>query len=695
LSPRAARALGVFLLQAAVGLRFLAPSVSFGDSGELIASAATLSIPHAPGYPLFCLAARAVSELFPFAEWAWRVNLFSALCGAAALAVLFDALALCGLSALPSLAGVFFLGLSPVWLRSSLTTEVFALHWLLASLCFWTACRWKDIFAGRPIALMGLILGRGGANHQTLLLAVPPLLASAWLEARPSAERLIKGAALLLLFGLLGLAAYAYLPIRAGASPPLDWGHPADLPRFLHVLLRRDFGTLSLTVEGPGSGRLAGLLAQALRYARSTWDAFGPSGCALALLGAAASYREGLRWKLPALLLFCAGPGFLWLGNPPLDAMTEGALERFYPLSWLGFPFFIACGAAAAARPLRAMAPAALCVIAALPGLSAALRAPSWSQRWDLAPYDYGLNLLRSVPKGAALFLDGGDDSFFTLAYTQFALGLRPDVEVHDRGALVFRNPYGPDFRLLPKPEKEARRVQVEALVAARRPLYYSTLRDSILPGRKLMLEGILRSVGGREDALPFETPRGRALWETLPVRISRPAARAFYRYRALVAFYPLMRALAWSERGRGAAALRALEEAADLGPDVVWLPEAASQAAQWTAYQAGRTGDWRTAEAAYRSALDFTPRSAEVRLNIAVSMEKQGRLEEAEGLYLAIVREAPGPDAWYNLGSMYWSSKRWKEAAAAFTEASALKPGDARLSGYRNESLRRSGARR
>jgi len=693
-TPRAARFLGVFLLQAAAGVFFLAPSVSFGDSGELAAAAATLSVPHAPGYPLFCLAARAFSELLPLGLWAWRFNLFSALCGAAALALLSDALLLAGLEVLPSLAGVFFLGSSPVWLRSTLTTEVFALHWLLASALVWAAFRWPDLFRERPMAFLGLAFGLGGANHHTLILAAPPLLLSAWLESRPELSRIARGLACLLLFGLLGLAAYAYLPIRARALPPLDWGHPADWPSFLHVLLRRDFGTFALTVEGPQGGRLAGFFAQGVRYAEGLWDAFGPAGTALALLGAAASWREGARWRLPALLLLFAGPCFLWLGNPPFDAMTEGAIERFYPLSWLGLPFFIAWGAKAAAAPLGRLAPAALCLLAALPIAASALRAPSWSQRWDLAPDDYGRNLLRSVPPGSALFLDGGDDSFFTLAYAQFALGLRPDVEVHDRGGLVFRSAYGPDFRQLAQDEKEARRVQVEAAFAAGRPTYYSTLRDSILPGRKLMLEGVLRAVGGEADRLPFETPRGRALWEALPVRVDRAMAASFYRYRALVAFYPLMRALARAERGDSRAALLLLQEASSVGFDVLWVPEAASQAAQWAAYLASRSGDWRAGEAAYRSALAFTPKNAEARVNLAVSVEKQGRLEEAEALYLAAVKEAPSVEAWYNLGSMYWANRRWREAASAFEQAFRLKPDDRRLDHYRRESLRRSAPR-
>lgn len=55
----------------------LAPTVTFEDSGELIAAAAHLGIPHQPGYPLWTL----LSHLFtwlPFGHIAYRVNMASA-----------------------------------------------------------------------------------------------------------------------------------------------------------------------------------------------------------------------------------------------------------------------------------------------------------------------------------------------------------------------------------------------------------------------------------------------------------------------------------------------------------------------------------------------------------------------------------------------------------------------------------------
>src|SRR5262245_26161373 len=82
-SVRSATALaGVLLFFTYVAT--LAPDVTFWDSGEFLASAHALGIPHPPGTPLFVLALNSWSRLFPFLPFAVATNLFSAVCTAAA-----------------------------------------------------------------------------------------------------------------------------------------------------------------------------------------------------------------------------------------------------------------------------------------------------------------------------------------------------------------------------------------------------------------------------------------------------------------------------------------------------------------------------------------------------------------------------------------------------------------------------------
>ncbi len=75
--------IGVFLLTFGVFYSIMAPTVSFWDCGEFIASCYSLGIPHPPGNPLYILIGRVFTMIFFWTEQvAWRVNLISPLTGA-------------------------------------------------------------------------------------------------------------------------------------------------------------------------------------------------------------------------------------------------------------------------------------------------------------------------------------------------------------------------------------------------------------------------------------------------------------------------------------------------------------------------------------------------------------------------------------------------------------------------------------
>src|SRR6476469_10012545 len=65
----------------------LAPTVTGGDSGELIVAAAQWGVAHPPGYPLWTVIAHGFSEI-PFGSLGWRVSLMSAFCAAGAAGLL-------------------------------------------------------------------------------------------------------------------------------------------------------------------------------------------------------------------------------------------------------------------------------------------------------------------------------------------------------------------------------------------------------------------------------------------------------------------------------------------------------------------------------------------------------------------------------------------------------------------------------
>jgi len=718
----------VFLGFFAAGLWSAAPSVTFGDAGEYAASVATLGLPHAPGYPIYVLMSRALGTFLSAGNWAYRANVFSALCGALALAIFADAAKRAGLSRPARIFAALVLGCCALWRYESAVTEVFALHMLFAAAAVWVVFRFRDkLWGEKPMAAAGLVFGLGMANHQTIVLIFPALAAELCFAAAGAApalserdepvkarfgasersaraalttsdffaeetlRRIFRAAAVFGLFFVLGLCAYIYLPARAAHVPPLDWDQPTTWARFWHMFFRRDYGSFSLTVQGAQARGVHAWALQLARYARYSLRELGWPAAALAVIGTAAWTKLKLRSSLafPLLILFIAGPFFLMLGNPPFDAQTSSALQRFYLASWMGVALLAGAGVEAVATllPRRAGSVAAwtLCLC---PLLAALGSAGAWNERGDFASYDYGRAILHSLPPGSSLYIDGGDDTFYSLAFLTQAQGLRPDLDIHDRGGLVFANPYGQDFLDLPDNMKETRRDAVESVLARTGRLYYATLNPQLLPGFVLNPAGLLYHPAAKPGGASVD----HALWAIYPERWEMSLLQNHYRDRGLVAFYPVMRAAGLAAREKFPQAVTSLEEAWLLASDALWTQKQIVYQLGMIAYDAAQKSLWPQAQSALELARAVYPDDADVLCNLGVAYEHLGQPETAEALYLeAAVKNPDWAEAYYDLGELYWKQKRWKKSAAALAQASRLVPGNATWANFAREAAQRA----
>lgn len=251
--------LGVGLLAGGLALALylgtLAPTVTFADAGELAAAVRFLDVAHPPGFPLYLLLGRLFTLLFPGGRFVLRLNAFSAVCGAAAVGLFGALLALdqepssgrrgaAGAAArsaafLRALAGAGLLATSRTLWEQATLTEVYALNMALAAgllllLGLYRRARGRGDRrrADRLAAGTALLAGLGLGGHLTLLFIVAAVFLAIWLEEGRAFwrrwERLLLWAGLF----LLGLGVYLYLPLRAAAQPPFDWGGVNTLARF-------------------------------------------------------------------------------------------------------------------------------------------------------------------------------------------------------------------------------------------------------------------------------------------------------------------------------------------------------------------------------------------------------------------------------------------------------------------------------
>jgi len=227
-------------------------TLSFIDSGELATVAVTLGIAHPTGYPLFTLLGR-LASLLPGGEAILRLNGMAALLVALAAGMLVKVSVLLGttlrsparkgsksfLVPAAAVGALVFAFSTTVWSESA-AVEVYSLHLLLLMIIFYAFVRGvvetrEEKPLSRWLLLFAFSLGLSFTNHMTTLLLAP-----AFLYLFFSVHRIrrwsLKVIAVLAPWFLAGLSLYLYLPLRSSQGPVLDWGHPAELERFLwHV----------------------------------------------------------------------------------------------------------------------------------------------------------------------------------------------------------------------------------------------------------------------------------------------------------------------------------------------------------------------------------------------------------------------------------------------------------------------------
>jgi len=672
-------AVSLFIGAAAAFIHCAAPGATPGDAGEFIAAAGTLSIPHSPSFPLYVLVGRAFVAIIPFGSVAYRVVLLSAVCGAGAVAIIFLAVDTASgrrwLSAVCALAAA---ATAPFWLNS-LVAEVFAMHAMLVAgfLYLVTLAVSGRVSPERAAVLFGFMGGVAAANHQTILFVAPAY--AALYALFPSPARFARTTLLATAFAFLGLTIFLVLPIRSSKNPPLDWGHPTTAARLYRTIMRKDYGTLSLALGSTPNRSLVNTVRQTARFSTRVAREAGWPLIAAGLLGLAMGMRRRDPTTTAALAMFVfSGPSFFLLGNLPFDGQSDGITLRFYIAPVIALT--VGSAALLRARPrVGGVLVLASLVLGVMSG-----RAEALAHRCHMLVPDFAQAMLRAVPRNGTLFLDGGDDAFYGIAAELYTRGRRPDLRVHDRGGLVFASPYGADFRSLTAEEKVPRRQAVETAVAARGPLFYSTMDRKILPGARLTQRGFLYEVNG--GATGFD-------WPLVSLRSIYPCHTRDYRTRALAAFFPYMRGLSLLDRSPEAG-LQALRRAAVDASDVSWLKSNLSQTYAETGSAWLLSNRFDLARRTYQDWIDFDGGSEAALNNLGVVSEREGKPEEATRWYHTAAERFPAAaDPVFNLAVMDWKRKDWPGASAGFAEVLRRRPAHPTAAGYLAEARRRAAA--
>ncbi len=654
----------------------MSPYVNSGDSGEFITNSIILGINHSPGYPLYSLIGKIFSVLVPYGNYAYKINFMNIVFVLFIILFMYYFIIRCNnekTNIIICLVLLLVFIFSESFWRNAVQTEVFVLNVLFAALIFnfliieRSIIRWYYIF---------FIFALGLGNHHTLIFLFPGIFYFFITDYKIIKSKIL----LIIIFFILGFSVYLFLPIRALKQPALNWGEINSFSNFYNVITRKDYGTFQLTVDKPLKRDFKNTYNQIKRYIKKTIKDLSWIVVLLYIFSIFFLIKKELNNAIFLMLnLFFCGLGFILFSNLSFDQISDGILERFYILPnfiivttiFMGikylykYKFFIV----------------SLTIIVFV--LNLKTNYTKCNYRDYYLNYDYGINILRTLPQNSILFMDGGDDTFYTLAYMQFVERRRKDVLLHDRGGLVFRNIYGTDFRNLSKEEKNFRREQVEKSFYNIRPVYYSTFNKKIFPSVTLVRSGILYSYYTKKYG-DINNELLNEIYSLRYINIDYPD----YRSNALVPIYYFMQSLDTNDIEKS---YFLLKYCITRWSYVDWLRNNVLTELHNIAYKNYTENNYNRSVEVYNIILKYNPEDEYAILNLGVSYEKLLLYDLAKQQYeKVILLNNKNVSAYYNMAVLYWYEKDWNNSIKYFNEVLKIQPDNELVKKYLLEAQKK-----
>jgi hypothetical protein len=215
-----------FIISLAVYIKTLAPTVTWGDSGELITAAYTLGVAHPSGYPTYTLLGK-LFTFIPFGSIAWRVNFMSAIFAAFGILFLYLVLYKMTNSKRGSFIATLVFAFSSTFWSQAVLAEVYTLHIFFLTLNIFLLLLWKETKNIKWLYFFCFSFGLSMTNHITSILFVPAFIIFILFHRKTHLSKIKKKVKLIfcgLGFFFFGLLPYLYIPLRSSMNPTWNWG---------------------------------------------------------------------------------------------------------------------------------------------------------------------------------------------------------------------------------------------------------------------------------------------------------------------------------------------------------------------------------------------------------------------------------------------------------------------------------------
>ncbi len=485
---------GIFFLTLPVYILTLAPTVYFGDSGELTAAAYNLGIAHPPGYPLYLLLGKLFMLLVPIGDMAMRMNLLSALFAsiAAVLIYLINRVLTHGrlISVLVSLTAAF----SFTFWSQAVVAEVYTLAALFFCILIFLTLLWLKTRKEHWLLLLALTAGLALTHHVIIAVFYPVFFIFILLN-KPRLIRDWKLIAKTACLFLLPLLLYLYLPLRSALDPLNDWGNPETFSTVIDHITAKQFGGLFL------KHGLDGVMLQLNIFIDALLKQFPFILLILAVIGVIVGLKQERKIALFFLALLAVNISYS-LAYYITDIESHFTNIFLTLVLFMGMVLDRLYGQIKKAKKVQVhwLGVGILIIIALLP---LGFNRTKCNQSDNYLARNYGLNMINSLEENGILFIDG-EAELFIAAYLKIVEGLRPDVKVYDARQNIFLIPT--------KKTKDKKEVTIKNLyqfaqkmVTDQKPVYFT---NPIFGNFRFAEYGVLyRVLPGGETSNPIKDP--------------------------------------------------------------------------------------------------------------------------------------------------------------------------------------------